>query len=119
MKIMGYICCLLWIIFLESCNHNDLYTQRSKTLDSLSGAINSMVGELNKTDTVALEKSILRFNYYKQFIQQNIHDTIEKNDADNLQHFYISGHNLESFASNRKTIIARAKLVNTQLEKLN
>jgi hypothetical protein len=119
MKNLGYIFCLSWIILLGSCDQNDVYTQGSKTLDSLSGAINSMVSELNKTDTIALERSILRFNYYKQFIQQNIHDTIEKNDADNLQHFYISGHNLESFASNRKIIVTRAKLVNSQLEKLN
>jgi hypothetical protein len=118
MRWIVYIVLFAWLLFTGSCSQNDVYLQRSKTLDSLSGAVNSMINELAKADTAVLELSIVRVTYYKQFIEQNIRDTIDKINADNLQHFYISGHNLQSFAVNRTAIRVRALKVNSQLEKL-
>lgn len=119
MRYYGYSVLLMWFLLVGACTQNDVYQQRSKTIDSLSGAVNSMFSELVKADTAALDRSIVRFKYYKQFIEQNIRDTIQKTEADNLQHFYISGHNLESFAENRYMLMARAKKVNSQLDKLS
>lgn len=106
------------LFFCGACNKSDVYTEKAKTIDSLSGAINSMANELSRIDTLLLRKSISRYNWYKQFILQNINDTITKAEADHLQHFYASGKNLESFILNRKLILERAELINSQLEKL-
>jgi hypothetical protein len=119
MRLLWYkICVLLPLVLLESCNKTNIYDQKAKTLDSLSGAINSMVRELTGVDTIILQRSVTRFNYYRQFISQNVTDTVDKNEADNLQHFYLSGKNLENFQLSRKSILERAGLINVQLVKL-
>ncbi|MBA2611828.1 MAG: hypothetical protein H0U95_07660 [Bacteroidetes bacterium] len=105
-------------LFFQSCNGHDVYETKSRSLDSLSGAMNFLVNEVDKTDTVILEKAISRFGQYKQFIQQNVKDTVTKTEADFLQQFYTSGNNLESFSLNRSSIKARTSLINSQLEKL-
>ena len=112
------ICFIVTCVLLQACNKTDTYGQQVRTLDSLSGAVNATAKELEKTDTVILQKAITRFAYYRQFIQQNINDTIAKNEADNLQQFYVSGKNLEIFQANRMSLLARARLINSQLLKL-
>lgn len=111
-----FLCFLLFVC--GACHKTDVYAEKTKTLDSLSGAINSMANELTKVDTIVLKKSVMRFIWYKQFINQNINDTITKLEADNLQNFYLSGQNLENFALNRKLILNRAALINSQIVKL-
>ena len=110
-----FFCSLL----ITSCNSNDAITKELKSLDSISGALNQKLIELQKIDTLILEKALSKFNDYKQFIKQNINDTISKKQADALQQFYVSGNNLEDFFINRKLIISRSKLVNLQLTKLS
>lgn len=117
-RICHSLCFIIACLLLQSCNKTDSYGQQVKTLDSLSGAINATVKELEKTDTLILQKAITRFANYRRFIQQNINDTIAKTEADNLQQFYISGKNLEIFQANRLSLLARAHLVNSQLQKL-
>ena len=112
------ICFISAILVFGSCNKTDLYGQKTKTLDSLSGAINSMLQELKNVDTISLQKSLTRFNWYNEFIRENIHDTITKDEADNLRHFFTSGKDLENFSRNRKLILKRALLINSQLQKL-
>jgi hypothetical protein len=119
MKCFAYSAVVIALMLLGSCKTNDIYKQNLKTLDSLSGAINSMLNEFSKLDTVILQKSIARFSYYKQFIQQNVNDTVSKNDADNLQQFYASGNNLQNFLNNKKNILARGALINSQIRKLS
>lgn len=118
MRSICYTGLFLVVIFVGSCNKTDLYEQKAKTLDSLSGAINSVVRELQNADTILLQKSITRFTWYKQFIQQNINDTITKEEADNLQRFYSCGQNLENFSGNRRILLTRSVLINSQLAKL-
>lgn len=105
-------------LVFQSCNRNDVYATETKSLDSLSGAVNELAKESDKTDTVILDKAILRFNQYKQFIQQNINDTVSKTEADFIQQFYMSGNILLNFNINRKSLKARTSLINSQLEKL-
>ena len=102
----------------QSCNRNDVYASKTKALDSLNGAVNVLVKETEKTDTVILYKAISRFTQYKQFIQQNVKDTLTKPEADFLQQFYTSGKSLQNFELNRRSIKARVNLINSQLEKL-
>ncbi len=105
-------------LFFQSCNSNDVYAEKIKALDSLSGAVNALVKEADKMDTVILAKAISRFIQYKQFVQQNVKDTLAKTEADFLQQFYKSGNDLENFNVNRRSVKARIALVNSQLEKL-
>lgn len=109
---------LICIILVTSCNSNDVIAKELKSLDSISGALNQKIVELKKTDTIILEKALTKFNYYKQFIKQNINDTVSIKEADALKQFFASGNNLEDFYLNRKFILARAQLVNSQLGKL-
>lgn len=104
--------------FFQSCNRNDVYALKIKTLDSLSGAVNEHAKEIDKVDTIILAKAILRFDQYKQFIQQNVKDTVTKSEADFIQQFYTSGKSLEDFEVNRQSLKARTNLINSQLEKL-
>jgi len=103
------------LALLCGCGNGAYYEQKSKTIDSLSGALNLRVSELSKTDTALLQRCINRFTYYSQFIKQNVNDTLSKNEADNLQVFYSSGRKLESFRNNRFAILNRAALLNRQL----
>jgi hypothetical protein len=105
-------------LFFQSCNRNDVYAVKIKTLDSLSGAVNAHAKEIDKVDTIILAKAILRFDQYKQFIQQNVRDTVTKSEADFIQQFYTSGKSIEDFEVNRQSLKARTSLINSQLEKL-
>jgi copper homeostasis protein CutC len=102
-----------------SCGENELYRQRSKTLDSLGGAVNAMVQELHRTDTITMLKAVQRYNYYRQFINQNVNDTLSKAEAEQLQHFFTAGSNLENYRTNRYKIMARAEVVASQLKRLS
>lgn len=118
MRISCYTFFLATLILLQACNQTNQYNQKTKTLDSLNGALNLKLKELEKTDTAMLQRCITRFTYYRQFFKQNLKDTLTKNEADNLQRFYESGKNLQTFWSNRFTILSRASLINSQQSKL-
>ena len=111
---------LLLIFFgcISSCSNKDEQAKQIKSIDSISGALNQKLSELQKSDTVILEKALTKFNDYKHFIKQNINDTVSKKEAEALQHFFASGNNLEGYYLNRQTILARGHLVNAQLNKL-
>jgi hypothetical protein len=111
---------LLLIFFgcISSCSNKDEQAKQIKSIDSISGALNQKLSELQKSDTIILEKALTKFNDYKHFIKQNINDTVSKKEADALQHFFASGNNLEGYYLNRQTILARGHLVNAQLNKL-
>jgi hypothetical protein len=106
------------VLFLPSCFQSDVYEKETRSLDSLSGALNQKLSELRQVDTAILLKAISKYTNYRQFIQQNINDTVSKAEADQLQQFYSSGKNLELFSENRKSILARGSLINSQLTKL-
>ena len=105
-------------LLIQSCHNKDIYSTEITSLDSLSGVLNLLKKESNAIDTIALEKAIYRYNLYKQFIQQNINDTILKHEADFLNRFYTSGKNLENFKFNREQFSYRLDVINSQLEKL-
>jgi hypothetical protein len=107
----------LIVLSFTSCT-NETCEKQIRSLDSLSGALNQKLSELRQVDTVILQKAISKYSNYRAFIQQNINDTVKKEEADHLQQFYNSGKNLLSFSENRKSILARGNLINSQLDKL-
>ncbi|MBI2720734.1 MAG: hypothetical protein HYX39_01030 [Bacteroidetes bacterium] len=113
---------LLWAIIVfflfHACIKNDVYEAQLKSLDSLSGALNQKLAELKQIDTVILKKAIIKYSNYSQFIQQNVNDTLSKQEGDQLQQFNVSGKNLSDFSENRTIILARGSLLNAQLNKL-
>ncbi|MBA3663665.1 MAG: hypothetical protein H0W61_05600 [Bacteroidetes bacterium] len=116
--ISKFLILLLLIFFFSSCIKNAIYETQLKSLDSLSGALNQKISELRQVDTIILKKAISKYNNYKQFIQQNVNDTVNKEQANHLQQFYVSGKNLTEFSNNRSTILARGSLLNSQINKL-
>lgn len=101
-----------------SCTKDEVYEAQLKSLDSISGALNQKLSELKFIDTVILKKAVTKYNNYRQFIQQNVNDTLSKDEGNQLQQFYLSGKNLSDFSYNRSIILARGSLQNTQLNKL-
>ena len=114
MKNLGYsLMLVMGLILGQSCNKAENYAEKIKTLDSLGGAMNSRMLELQKVDTILLQKSINRFVYYKEFIELNIHDTLDKIEADQLFDFYESGKNLKNFQNNRNLLLSRSVLIHS------
>jgi hypothetical protein len=109
---------LILLIAFSSCLKNAESDQQLKSLDSISGALNQKLAELKQVDTVILQKAISKYNNYRQFIQQNVNDTVNKNEADHVQQFFVCGKNLLNFSENRKSILARGSLINSQINKL-
>jgi hypothetical protein len=118
MRSLLYIVCFLACLPFVSCNRTALYEQRAKTLDSLSGAVNNLASVLQKQDTVQLQEDLTQYSYYSSFIEASRFDTLNKEEADHLQRFYHSGMTLVSFSENRKTILARILLLNSQYKRL-
>ncbi len=119
MKAACYSILTAGILLVQACHQSEGHSQQIKTLDSLSGAVNAMEQTLVKTDTILLQKCINRLNYYSTFINENVHDTISREQADNLKHFYDGGQALAAYAKNRQAILKRARLINAQLMKLS
>lgn len=118
MKFVYYNICFVAMMSLFSCNKTNTGSENSKAIDSLNCSINAISEELKKTDTILLQRALVKFSQYKQFIKQNINDTISKMEADNLQHFYNGGNNLQAFQNNRITLLSRVNLLCSQLGKL-
>jgi len=114
---VSFSLCLIILLF-TSCFKSESYEKQVKSLDSLSGALNQKISELNQVDTVILKKAISKYNNYRAFVKQNINDTVTKAEADFLQQFYTSGQSLIDFAENRTSILSRGELINSQLNKL-
>ncbi len=106
------------LFVLESCSIKNQVAAEVKRLDSVSIVLNSKLQELNKCDTALLERAITKFNNYSTFIENNISDTITKEEANNLQQFYQSGKNLKAFGENFKSLRSRTILVSDQIKKL-
>ena len=114
--------CIIFFIsvlfVLQSCSIKSQVAAEVKRLDSVSIVLNSKLQELNKCDTALLERAIAKFNNYSTFIENNISDTITRDEANNLQQFYQSGKNLKAFKENFKNLRSRAILVSDQIKKL-
>lgn len=109
---------LILVLTLSSCGKSAEEEKQMHSLDSLSGALNTKLQELNQLDTVLLKKAISRFENYRVFIKENVNDTLTKEEGDHLQKFYVCGKNLISFQTNRSSMLARGSLINSQLKKL-
>lgn len=111
---------ILFAFLSGGCNKNNVYEEKSRSLDSLSGVVNSALRGFEKNiDTILLEKCVLKFEYYREFIRHNVNDTLSKTEADNLRSFYSAGNNLLGFSDNRKILIQRITLLNGQLAALS
>lgn len=109
---------LLLSFFFVSCGKSEEEERQIHSLDSLSGALNTKLQELNQLDTSLLKKAIDKFENYRVFIKENVNDTLTKEEGDQLQKFFLCGKNLISFKENRSAMLARGSLINSQLKKL-
>lgn len=113
------ITCLLISVLLFSCEQNNLLKQQVKTLDSLSGAINSAALALKETDSSNVKALLSTYQVYTQFINTSIKDTISKSQALDIKSFYESGEALQVFLKNKSALSARLSLLNTQCMRLS
>lgn len=112
---------IIWIfvmLLFQNCSIKSQVEAEVKRLDSVSIVLNSKWQELNKCDTALLERAITKFTNYSTFIENNITDTITKEEANALQQFYLSGKNLKAFGENFKSLRSRTALVSDQIKKL-
>lgn len=116
MRFLLYSVLIFLLCFFGNCTKNSVYEEKSRSLDSLNGVVNSALRGFEKNvDSVMMEKALLKFEYYREFIRQNVNDTLSKPEADNLRYFYVSGKSLIDFANNRKLVLQRLILLNEQL----
>lgn len=109
---------LSFFLFFHSCGNSLEFKEKTKILDSLNTIINQIIFENKKKDIATFERLILQFNDYKEFVNNKIHDSIFKKDTEEILNFYRSGNNLLFFLKNRKMILSRAELINSQLNKI-
>jgi hypothetical protein len=112
------ICAVCLLFFFVSCTRTEVYKQSSRTVDSLSGALNSVVVEFSKMDTALLQRALIKYRHYRNFIKERVNDTIAKPDAEYLRNFFEHGKNLEVISKNRPVILSREELMTSQLKKL-
>jgi hypothetical protein len=105
-------------LLLQNCGIKSQVETEVKRLDSVSIVLNSKWQELSKCDTALLQRAISKFDNYSTFIENNITDTITKEEANALQQFYASGKNLKAFDQNYKSLRSRTTLVSDQIKKL-
>ena len=118
MRIAYLILFLPTILVFQNCSIKGQVAVEAKRLDSVSIVLNSKLQELNKCDTALLERAITKFTNYSTFIENNISDTITKEEATSLQQFYQSGKNLKAFDKNFESLRSRTILVSDQIKKL-
>jgi hypothetical protein len=118
---MRSICIIIFIpalFIFQNCSIKGQVAAEAKRLDSVSIVLNSKLQELNKCDTALLERAVTKFDNYSTFIENNIRDTITKEEANSLQQFYQSGKNLKAFSVNFKSLRSRTIFVSDQIKKL-
>lgn len=106
-------------VLFSACKSNDVYAEKSKSIDSLGGALNAQSSRFQKDDTLLLSRAVLKFIYYSDFISRNVNDTLTKAEADQLQHFSMAGNRLQLYVKNRGELLNRATLINSQLNNLS
>ncbi|MBK9284312.1 MAG: hypothetical protein IPM51_08300 [Sphingobacteriaceae bacterium] len=110
---------ICFVSFFTSCLGSGEEESQLHTLDSLSGALQTKVQELKMIDSVSRRAAILKFENYRLFIKQNVNDTLNVQQGDLLQKFFLCGKNLMEFNENRKSLMARSELLNSQINKLS
>lgn len=101
-----------------SCSHQDVAEQRARQLDSIAGAIGNLQSRLLAVDTVSLAKAVARHHYYLEFVQRNIHDTLNRMEADQLSRFMKAGETLREFTNQRYSLLSNAVQMLQQMKSL-
>lgn len=105
--------------FFCRCDRSSPGEPLIRSLDSLSGVVGSMVKELERLDTLTLQKAVNRYNYYRAFVRQNVNDTLQKPEADALRGFFSAGATLQTISVNNKLLRSRGQLLGGQIARLS
>lgn len=108
----------LALVLVSSCSVKNQVHAEVKKLDSITIVLSTKLQEINAGDTALLNRAISKFIIYATFIENNLNDTLVKDDANNLQQFYVSGNNLKAYQVNKNSLKSRASLVLEQIKKL-
>ncbi len=107
------------VFLLVSCSvSSEESVKKAAQIDSIRVVINVKAQELKQTDSALISRAIGKFNTYTVFIQTNINDTLNKEEANVLQQFYTSGNALITFQKNKQTLLSRTNLLMDQLSDL-
>lgn len=118
MKTFLKILIVFSVFCFASCGPSQAYVQYSRSADSLSGSVTTAATQLLSVDTILLKKAITRYTYYFAFIEHSVSDTLQKAEADQLLRFMASGKHLQEFDHNRASLVARGRLIGSQLSHL-
>ena len=77
-SIQNTITNIFFLVLFTSCTENKEQIQNRKTVDSLSGVLSTVISVSSKTDSVQLNKALLKFNNYNQFVKRIVKDTFSK-----------------------------------------
>jgi len=106
------------LLFLSSCGPKINKTQQEE-LNVLTGRIDSIVNGINDIDSVALEKMVVDFFEKKDFIQNDIKDTIGPDIIFTLDAFMRLRKAMGFFQKEYSAIKQEANTMQIQMEDLN
>lgn len=101
-----------------SCSRKALYEPSLRRIDSAMVIVSVYKERISSIDTHQLQKALQKWEVLSAFIQNNVSDTLTKNEAQALQQFYQSGQYLQLFLSKRKDLLERCALMQLQLKRL-
>lgn len=101
-----------------SCSRKALYEPSLRRLDSAMVIVSVYEERISSIDTHQLQKALQKWEVLSAFIQNNVSDTLTKNEAQAMQQFYQSGRYLQLFSSKRKDLLERCALMQLQLKRL-
>ena len=118
MRILLCTLVLASVAALSGCNDRAQKRAHARTADSLAGAVSALADQLRNVDTNAIQTMISQYQVCMAFIDEHVHDTISRNQADQLQRLSVAGRQLQAFRKNRELLLARSSAVVSQLSAL-
>src|SRR5688572_21407805 len=96
---------------MTGCRSSETYRAFAGTIDSLSGAIATVEGQLRSVNEPELLDMKDRYIAYKTFIKQHVSDTISQSELADLQRFDEAGEQIGVFSENRHKLAERSALL--------
>lgn len=118
-KLTAFMAGLVFVSLLTvSCSRKALYEPSLRRIDSAIVIVSVYEERISSIDTHQLQKALQKWEVLSAFIQNNVSDTLTKNEAQALQQFYQSGQYLQLFLGKRKDLQKRCALMQLQLKRL-
>jgi hypothetical protein len=119
MRFLGLLLAMLVFMSLTNCRLSNPYQKQIKELDSLKIVVEEAIDYFNKIDSVECSHFLATQQSFKSFLLENLHDTLTKTEAENVQLMMNVGVPLKDYLTQKHVWISQAQLSLRQLHNLN